>query len=315
VGSTARDRGQEKEKETVMKKEMHTLKLSGAMKNHPCFNEEAHNRFGRIHLPIAPACNIQCKYCVRSYDCANESRPGVSSRVLTTEDAVSRVRTMLERSDNLSVVGIAGPGDPLANNRTFEVLNAINREFPELVLCLSTNGLLLTDRLEDIVRAGVKSITITINAVAPEVGEKVYSWVRYQGVKYHGRAAADLLTFNQWRGLCNAVDAGLVVKINTVYIPGVNDDEIPYIAWLAGRRGADLHNIIPLIPQAEFEHLHRPTREMIHAMRERCGKHMTQMTHCKQCRADACGTVAEDKDIELELLHAKIGEEYCEMVN
>jgi len=279
------------------------------MKKHPCFNEEAHNRFGRIHLPVAPACNIQCKYCVREYDCANESRPGVSSRVLTKEDAVNRVRTMLERSDNLSVVGIAGPGDPLANDRTFEVLNAIKREFPDLVLCLSTNGLLLTDRLEDIVRAGVRSITITINAVVPEVAEKVYSWVRYQGVKYSGRA------FNQWRGLRNAVDAGLMVKVNTVYIPGVNDDEIPYIAWLAGRRGADLHNIIPLIPQAEFEHLHRPTREMIHSMREKCGRHLPQMTHCKQCRADACGTVAEDRDIELELLHAKIGEEYCEMVN
>lgn len=285
------------------------------LKNHPCFNEEAHNKFGRIHLPVAPACNIRCKYCVRSYDCANESRPGVSSRVLTKEDAVARVRTMVERSGNLSVVGIAGPGDPLANDRTFEALRAIKREFPELVLCLSTNGLLLTDRLEDIVRAGVRSITITINAVVPEAAEKIYSWVRYRGVKYHGRAAADCLSFNQWRGLRNAVDAGLVVKVNTVYIPGVNDGEIPYIAWLAGRRGADLHNIIPLIPQAEFAHLYRPTREMIHEMRETCGRHLPQMTHCTQCRADACGTVSEDRDIELELLHAKIGEEYCEMVN
>ncbi|GBE00462.1 feMo cofactor biosynthesis protein NifB [bacterium BMS3Abin07] len=298
-----------------MEKKRAIRKYSDAMNNHPCFNEDAHGKFGRIHLPVAPACNIQCKYCIRDYDCANESRPGVSSRILTIEDAVNRVRTMVDRNYNLSVVGIAGPGDPLANNRTFDVLRAVRREFPELVLCLSTNGLLLTDRLEEIVRIGVRSITITINAVVPEAAERIYSWVYYRGVRYHGRAAADCLSFNQWRGLRNAVDAGLVVKVNSVYIPGMNDKEIPYIAWLAGRRGAEIHNIIPLIPQGEFGHLKRPSREMIHTMREQCSEHIPQMTHCMQCRADACGIVGEDKDIELELLNARIGEDYCEMVN
>ncbi|MGE5894530.1 MAG: nitrogenase cofactor biosynthesis protein NifB, partial [bacterium] len=51
-------------------------------KTHPCFSKEAHFKFGRIHLPVAPACNIQCRYCIRKFDCANESRPGVTSTVL-----------------------------------------------------------------------------------------------------------------------------------------------------------------------------------------------------------------------------------------
>jgi nitrogen fixation protein NifB len=289
--------------------------MKNIIKTHPCFSKEAHHKFGRIHLPVAPACNIRCRYCIRKYDCANESRPGITSKVLTPSEALERVRALVERNDRLSVVGIAGPGDPLANDATFETMKAIHREFPELVLCISTNGLYLSDRLEDLVKSGVKSLTITINAVMPETAEKIYSWVLYRGRRYTGRDAAECILCNQWRGLRNAIDSGLIVKVNSVLIPGVNDEEIPLIAWLAGGKGADLMNIIPLIPQAEFEYFQRPSREMINSMREKCIQYIPQMTHCRQCRADACGILGEDKDMELEVLNARIGEEYCEMVN
>jgi nitrogen fixation protein NifB len=285
------------------------------MQSHPCFSKEAHHRFGRIHLPVSPVCNIQCRYCIRKHDCANESRPGVSSRVLTPAEALERVRLLIERNDRISVIGIAGPGDPLANDSTFDVLRAIHREFPDIILCVSTNGLYLSDRLEDIVKSGVRSLTITINAVMPETAEKIYSWVLYRGKRYTGSGAAECLLCNQWRGLRNAIDAGLIVKVNTVLIPNINDAEIPLIAWLAGGKGADLMNIMPLIPQADFEHLQRPSRETINRMRDVCKEYIPQMTHCRQCRADAFGVLGEDKDIEIEILNARIGEEYCEMVN
>ncbi|MGD0281949.1 MAG: radical SAM protein [Dissulfurispiraceae bacterium] len=281
---------------------------------HPCFSESAHHLFGRIHLPVAPACNIQCNYCVRKYDCANESRPGITSKVLSADEALERVRTLVERSGNLSVAGIAGPGDPLANSATFEVMRALHREFPELILCVSTNGLLLPDRLEELIKSGVRSLTVTINSVFPETAELVYAWINKGGKRYSNREAAEYLLSNQWKGLGNAIEAGLMVKVNTVFIPGINDAEIPLIAKAAGELGADLMNILPLIPQASFGHLERPSREAISKMRETCRLHIPQMTHCKQCRADACGIIGEDKDIELEMLNAKIGEEYCENV-
>jgi nitrogen fixation protein NifB len=289
--------------------------VKNIIKTHPCFSKEAHHKFGRIHLPVAPACNIQCRYCIRKYDCTNESRPGITSNVLTPSEALERVMALVERNDRLSVVGIAGPGDPLANDATFETMKAIHRECPELILCISTNGFYLPDRLEDLVKSGVRSLTITINAVMPETAEKIYSWVLYRGKRYTGRDAAECILCNQWRGLRNAIDAGLIVKVNSVLIPGVNDEEIPLIAWLAGGKGADLMNIISLIPQAELEYFQRPSHEMLHSMREKCIQYIPQMTHCRQCRADACGIIGEDKDMELEVLNARIGEEYCEMVN
>jgi len=223
-----------------MEMELQTLQIMEGVRKHPCFNQETDDSVGKIYLPVASECNIQCKDCEGMSDCLHE---GMAGRVLTTEEAVKGIRMMLDRGETITEVCIAGPGEPLANERTFEVLRAIKREFPDFVLSLSTNGLLLTDRLEDIVRTGVRNITITINAAIPEAAEKIYAWVRYQGVKYHGRAAADCLSFNQWRGLRNAIDAGLFVKVNTVHIPGVNDSEIPYIGWLAGRRGADVHEV------------------------------------------------------------------------
>jgi nitrogen fixation protein NifB len=284
------------------------------IKVHPCFTEEAHEKFSRAHLPIAPACNIQCRYCIRKFDCANECRPGITSKVLTPDEAVDRTRVLVERTDRLSVIGIAGPGDPLVNAPTFVVLKQINWEYPDLTLCLSTNGLLLPDKLKEIVESGVRSLTVTINAVSPEIAEKIYSWVIYHGRRYEGREAAELLLANQWRGLESAVAAGLIVKVNTVFIPGVNDGELPLIAERAGKLGADLMNIIPLIPQAEFAHLARPSHAEINRMREQCRPYIRQMTHCKQCRADACGILGEDKDMELEVLMQRIGEEYCESV-
>jgi len=225
-----------------------------------------------ISLPVAPMCNIQCKYCVRTSDCAHGTGEDTSSEVLTKEEAVSRVREMVGLNSDLRSVIIEGPGEPLANDRTFEVLRTVKKEFPHLTLGLSTNGLLLTDRLEDIVRTDVRSVTITINAVVPEEAMKIYEWVYYHGARYRGWAAADCLSFNQWRGLRNAIDAGLYVNVKTIYMPGVNEKEIPYIAWLVGRRGADLHTIVPLVPKGKFEHLYSPTPEMMDAMQERIRK-------------------------------------------
>ncbi|MFZ2196730.1 MAG: nitrogenase molybdenum-iron cofactor biosynthesis protein, partial [Thermodesulfovibrionales bacterium] len=66
--------------------------------------------------------------------------------------------------------------------------------------------------------------------------------------------------------------------VNTVFIPGVNDVEIPLIAWHAGERGADTMNIMPLIPQAEFDGRNRPSPEMITKKRAECEKYIPQMT-------------------------------------
>ena len=65
--------------------------ISEAVKSHPCFDPDAAKKYARMHLPVAPKCNISCNYCNRKYDCANESRPGVTAKVISPEEAIDSV--------------------------------------------------------------------------------------------------------------------------------------------------------------------------------------------------------------------------------
>ncbi len=279
--------------------------------SHPCFSEAAHRSGGRIHLPVAPECNVQCGYCVRKFDCVNESRPGVASVVLSPEEAIERVEAVIERTGDIAAIGIAGPGDPLANEATFATLDLVRRRYPDRIGCVSTNGLALPDRVADLVAAGVRSVTVTINAVMPETAAEVYLWVTGpDGERLRGIEAGRHIVDRQWEGLRRAVAAGLVVKVNSVLIPGVNDLELPAIAHLASEYGAHKHNILPLIPQNKFRDATPPTPAQIHEARAACGEYLSQMTHCKQCRADACGLIGKDRDMETETLMARLGDVY-----
>lgn len=284
--------------------------------NHPCFSEAAHKTGGRIHLPVAPDCNVQCGYCVRKFDCVNESRPGVASVILTAQEAIERVEAVIERTGDIAAIGIAGPGDPLANEATFETLGLVRRYYPTMIGCISTNGLALPERVVDLVAVGVRSLTVTINAVMPETAAEIYLWVTGpNGAKLRGIEAGRYLLDRQWEGLRMAIAAGLVVKVNSVLIPGVNDLELPMVAHLAAEYGAHKHNILPLIPQNKFRGMEPPTPAQIHEARAACGEYLSQMTHCKQCRADACGLIGQDRDMETETLMARLGDVYEDAIH
>ncbi len=270
--------------------------------DHPCFGGD-HSKAGRIHLPVAPGCNIKCGFCERRFDCANESRPGVTSRVLTPDQAVERVRLvrnhMLKKGGpQLKVVGIAGPGDPLANPKTFETFRLVRAAFPEMTLCLSTNGLLLKETLPEILAADVHSLTVTINALTPATGAKVYEWINHNGRRLDGETAAAILLERQLCGLEAAAKAGLMIKVNHVYIPGVNDHETIDLAVEVRNLGADMMNIIPVIPVGRFAGWEMPSEATMEIVRNQAELILSQARHCKQCRADAAGVVGEDIDLE-----------------
>lgn len=269
---------------------------------HPCFGGD-HSKAGRIHLPVAPGCNIKCGFCERRFDCANESRPGVTSRVLTPEQALERVRLVklhMERQGGaqLKVVGIAGPGDPLANLRTFETFRLVKAAFPEMTLCLSTNGLRLPEMIGPLRGLDLHSLTVTINALTPETGAKVYEWIKLEGRRLEGDVAAALLLERQLEGVRLAAAAGLLVKVNHVYIPGVNDHETLDLAVKVRSLGANMMNIIPVIPIGLFKNIEPPSAALMEMVRNQAELILSQARHCKQCRADAAGVVGEDLDLD-----------------
>ncbi len=264
------------------------------IQEHPCFSEKACHAFGRCHLPVAPDCNIQCNYCIRDFDCVNESRPGVTTKVLPPAEAVTMVRRALEKFPYIKVIGIAGPGEPLANDETIETLRLLHEEFPNVIKCLSTNGLMLPDKIDLLQKYGVGNITVTLNAIDPEIGAKIVQFVNYKGKHYTGIEAAKVLLKNQLKGIEMAVERNMVVKINTVYIPGTNEDHIPEIAKKVGEMGVYTFNVIPLIAQYKFADVTPPTPEMKRKMQDECSKYVKQMRHCQRCRSDAIGRLGHD---------------------
>jgi len=261
---------------------------------HPCYDKTAQHKYGRIHLAVAPKCNIQCNFCVREFDCVNESRPGVTSKVLSPQEALEKTRQIVADYPFIKVVGIAGPGDPLANDATFETFELIKKEFPGLTLCMSTNGLLLPEKLQDLVRVGVSTLTVTVNAIDPEIQAKIVDHIVYHGKVYRGVEAAEIQVKNQLEGIKAAVDAGMVVKVNTVLVPGINDRHVIEIAKKISELGVYIMNVMPLINQGAFANIEPPTAEERKAVQEACEPYVMQMRHCRQCRADAYGLLAQD---------------------
>lgn len=275
------------------------------VKNHPCYSEEAHHHYARMHVAVAPACNIQCNYCNRKYDCANESRPGVVSEKLTPEQAAKKVLAVASTIPQMTVLGIAGPGDPLANpEKTFKTFELISKTAPDIKLCLSTNGLTLPDHVDTIAGYNVDHVTITVNMVDPEVGAQIYPWIFYNHKRYTGVEAAKILTDRQMQGLEMLTERGILCKINSVMIPGVNDKHLVEVNRAVKSRGAFLHNIMPLISAPEHGTVfgltgqRGPTAQELKALQDSCEGEMNMMRHCRQCRADAVGLLGEDRSAE-----------------
>jgi len=273
--------------------------------NHPCYSEEAHHYYARMHVAVAPACNIQCHYCNRKYDCANESRPGVVSELLTPEQAVKKVIAVAAEIPQMTVLGIAGPGDPLANpERTFATFRALTDIAPDIKLCVSTNGLALPQQIDELLKHNIDHVTITINCIDPDIGAKIYPWIFWNNRRIKGRKAAKILIEQQQKGLQMLVDKGILVKVNSVLIPGVNDEHLKEVSKLVKEKGAFLHNVMPLIAEAEHGTFYGvmgqrgPTHNELQILQDACAGDMNMMRHCRQCRADAVGMLGEDRGDE-----------------
>lgn len=267
------------------------------MKSHPCFSEEAHLKYGRIHLPVSPSCNIQCAFCRHGIN-KTDQVPGCTNQVLRPEEALDILGRALKLCPEIRVAGVAGPGDTLATDHAILTFMLIKEYFPNILRCLSTNGLLLRDKIEDIKRAEINSITVTVNSITPEIQSEINEFICYKGEIIRGIEAQKILIDAQLEGIRRAAgETDATIKINTVLIPGLNDHEIGTIAKAASEAGAVIHNIIPLIPQQKMADRSKPNCDELLAARMAAAPYLDVFHHCKHCRADAAGIMGKNHDI------------------
>lgn len=153
---------------------------------HPCYNYEFRN-YHRLHLPIAPKCNLSCKYCDRKYNCVNENRPGVTSKVIDPIEAYDKTLEYYRFNRHLfSTIGIADPGDCLANfDKLYIFLDLVqkNENLSKLNICIATNGLYLSKYATELLKLGVSHITVTINSCCVDTYKKIYDYIIWDDKK------------------------------------------------------------------------------------------------------------------------------------
>jgi nitrogen fixation protein NifB len=274
---------------------------------HPCFNRV--NNKGRMHLPVSPACNIFCKFCERKVGTCEDLRPGVAKELVRPEDAPERVAEALRLCPEITVVGIAGPGDTLATDHACKAFRAIRERFPNLIRCMSTNGLLLPEKIGDVIEAGVRTLTVTVNAVDPVILNRLNDGIVCHGDLITGEEAGLILIRNQLKGIRLAADAGMIVKVNTVLVPEINGGHIGAVARAAIKHGASIFNIIPLIPQHKLSHLSAPSCAEIDRARGDAEDYIPVFRHCQHCRADAVGLLG-GKDFGDQIYSARATETF-----
>ena len=258
---------------------------------HPCMHEAAHDQIARLHLPVAPRCNIHCRFCERKISshgtCKNS--PGTTSGILSPEQALITTKNFIAKWGKDSVVGVAGPGEPLANPETLETLALIRKEYPSLHLCLCTNGLNLSDSLEAIKKLAITHLTVTINGVDPKVVAKLQPWVQKNGNITIGKEGARILIESQLAGIKAATRSGIFIKINTVVVPDINDTHVETIARTVKKLGAGLLNLMPVIPRGDLRKMDTPNQCYLKELKQKCKTIIPVFEKCKQCRADAAG--------------------------
>jgi nitrogen fixation protein NifB len=267
-------------------------------KAHPCFYAGAKGKYGRLHLPVAQSCNIQCAYCRRDHDCPNENRPGVTQGVIDPEEAVERLERALEEMPHISVAAVAGPGDAFCDpERTLKTFALIRRNNREIALCVSTNGLNVKNSIPQLRDLNVEYVTITVHAIDPNIAARLHPWITVGGMTVRGLEAAHILISEQLEAIGRLKDAGIIVKVNSVVVPGVNEQHLLFLAKTIGTLKADLMNFLPLIPLAgtDMADVVPPDEDRMKRLRQRASLYVAQMHHCTRCRSDAVGLLPQEK--------------------
>ncbi len=177
------------------------------------------DRFGRAHtylrISITDRCNLSCRYCMPTGGV--EWLP--KKAILSFEEIERLVRALAARG--VSKVRVTG-GEPLVRRDALSLCRTLASVDGVQTLAMSTNAVLLADQAAAVRDAGVSHLNISLDTLRPD------RFKRITGTDLHDRVLA---------GIDAAVRAGFEkIKINTVVMRGINDDEIaPFVAYAAER--------------------------------------------------------------------------------
>jgi len=197
------------------------------------------DQFGRrmtyLRLSVTDRCDMRCLYCMPEEGEPHEDR----SEVLTFEE-IHRLAKILSRL-GIRQIRVTG-GEPLVRNRLPELLRRLAAIDPLPELSLTTNGSRLAPLADELKKAGLARINISLDSLDPDKF----------GVMTRGGRLSDVMA-----GIDRALEAGLApVKLNTVVLRGFNDGEIPDLIEFAAAKGVE-NRFLEVMPLGSVGHDNR----------------------------------------------------------
>ncbi|MHA2118760.1 MAG: radical SAM protein, partial [Candidatus Thorarchaeota archaeon] len=262
------------------------MDLAYPSEHHPCWSHSRLRVWQRIHLPVAKSCNVKCAFCdwSRTSSCHTPS-PGSSRILMNPEEAVNRTLEEIEKRPNLRIVAVSGPGEPLANNATFNTLQGIKTAIPDIHFCISTNGILLANQVSRLLEFDVETVSVSTSTTNPRSAARIYEWAVIDGKLLRGEKMGKVVIKKQLEGICKAESAGIRVKVNTILMPSINGHDIGDLARRIAKAGATLQNIVPLVPTANMMKVPAPSLVELEKARQVGSLYIDQFHHCYQCRS------------------------------
>lgn len=201
------------------------------------------DRFGRtardLRVSLTDRCNLRCTYCMP----AEGLRWIPTADTLSDEETIRLIRIGVERL-GIRRVRFTG-GEPLLRRSLERIIAATTALRTDEGLtpetAITTNALGLEHRAQGLADAGLSRVNISLDTLNPEHYARLTRRDRHAGVL---------------RGIDAALAAGLSpVKINTVVMPGINDEDITDLAEFALRRGLELRFIeqMPIGPRGRWD--------------------------------------------------------------
>jgi cyclic pyranopterin phosphate synthase len=210
------------------------------------------DRFGRVatdlRVSLTDKCNLRCTYCMPADGL--DWLPG--AELLTDAELVRLIRIAVT-SLGITNVRFTG-GEPLLRRGLIDVLSEVSTMEPRPRISMTTNGIGLALRADALAAAGLDRVNVSLDTLRPDV---------FATITRRDRLAHVLA------GLAAARDAGLrPVKVNSVLLRGINDDEAVDLLRYCVEHGYHLRFIeqMPLDPQHGWDRGELVTADEILAM-------------------------------------------------
>jgi len=263
---------------------------------HQCFNTSKNIvKTEKIHIPIASECGLGCFYCdfnksknIMKYN----GLPGTSEHLVESEkDMISYLSEKFSLFPSCNIIGVSGPGDPLINLNQFNsLLNIIENHYPEKTICVCTSGANWNRSKNTVLKCNnIKYMTVTINTLKEQNLSKIYSSIKEKKIEPYQ------FIQNQRDIVIDCLRNEINVKLNIVYIEGVNDVEILDIYNYFKPYGLNCINLLPKIdkeinPVCKNKTINfNENASYAHKINELYKNNVPLVTHCFNCSSDYCG--------------------------